>query len=58
MLKEYNIVENTLESEKYFSGKNKIHKILILGSGLSIGQVGEFDYSGSQAIKAKEEILK
>ena len=34
--------------------------VLILGSGgLSIGQAGEFDYSGSQAIKAlKEENLK
>ncbi|XP_015605089.1 CAD protein [Cephus cinctus] len=31
-------------------------KILILGSGgLSIGQAGEFDYSGSQAIKALRE---
>lgn len=31
-------------------------KILILGSGgLSIGQSGEFDYSGSQAIKAYKE---
>uniref|UniRef100_A0A6G1SGQ4 CAD protein n=2 Tax=Aceria tosichella TaxID=561515 RepID=A0A6G1SGQ4_9ACAR len=30
-----------------------IKKVLILGSGgLSIGQAGEFDYSGSQAIKA------
>ena len=35
-------------------------KILILGSGaLKIGQAGEFDYSGSQAIKAfKEERIK
>lgn len=34
----------------------KPHKILILGSGgLSIGQAGEFDYSGSQAIKALKE---
>lgn len=35
-------------------------KILILGSGgLRIGQAGEFDYSGSQAIKAlKEEGIK
>ena len=34
--------------------------VLILGSGgLSIGQAGEFDYSGSQAIKAlKEENIK
>lgn len=31
-------------------------KILIIGSGgLSIGQAGEFDYSGSQAIKALQE---
>ena len=30
-----------------------VQKVLILGSGgLSIGQAGEFDYSGSQAIKA------
>ena len=35
-------------------------KVLILGSGgLRIGQAGEFDYSGSQAIKAlKEENIK
>lgn len=33
-----------------------IKKILILGSGaLKIGQAGEFDYSGSQAIKAYKE---
>lgn len=37
-----------------------INSILILGSGaLKIGQAGEFDYSGSQAIKAlKEEGIK
>ena len=37
-----------------------IHKVLILGSGaLKIGQSGEFDYSGSQALKAlKEEGMK
>ncbi|MBU2025765.1 MAG: carbamoyl-phosphate synthase large subunit [Patescibacteria group bacterium] len=34
----------------------KFQKILILGSGgLKIGQAGEFDYSGSQAIKALKE---
>src|SRR5438874_6591208 len=40
--------------------KPKYNKILILGSGaLKIGQAGEFDYSGSQAIKAlKEEGIK
>jgi len=39
---------------------NQIKKILILGSGaLKIGEAGEFDYSGSQAIKAlKEEGIK
>ena len=31
----------------------QVSKVLVLGSGgLSIGQAGEFDYSGSQAIKA------
>jgi len=37
--------------------KNKnIHKVIILGSGaLKIGEAGEFDYSGSQAIKALKE---
>ena len=35
---------------------NKIKKVLILGSGaLKIGEAGEFDYSGSQALKALEE---
>ncbi len=34
----------------------KIKKVLLLGSGaLKIGQAGEFDYSGSQAIKAFKE---
>ncbi|KAH6904964.1 aspartate carbamoyltransferase [Coprinopsis sp. MPI-PUGE-AT-0042] len=33
-----------------------VRKVVILGSGgLSIGQAGEFDYSGSQAIKALKE---
>lgn len=45
---------------EFADGKNikRIHprKVLILGSGgLSIGQAGEFDYSGSQAIKALKE---
>jgi carbamoyl-phosphate synthase large subunit len=36
--------------------KKKIKKALILGSGaIRIGQAGEFDYSGSQAIKALKE---
>jgi len=34
----------------------KLKKVLILGSGaIRIGQAGEFDYSGSQAIKALNE---
>ncbi|MDD3521979.1 MAG: carbamoyl-phosphate synthase (glutamine-hydrolyzing) large subunit, partial [Bacteroidales bacterium] len=34
----------------------KIDKILVLGSGaLKIGEAGEFDYSGSQALKAVRE---
>jgi len=38
----------------------KIKKVLVLGSGaLKIGEAGEFDYSGSQALKAlKEEGIK
>lgn len=40
--------------------KPAVSKVILLGSGgLSIGQAGEFDYSGSQAIKAlKEEGVK
>ncbi|KPJ73458.1 carbamoyl phosphate synthase large subunit [candidate division TA06 bacterium DG_78] len=40
--------------------QHEIKKVLILGSGaIQIGQAGEFDYSGSQAIKAlKEEGIK
>ncbi|MDE5608045.1 MAG: carbamoyl-phosphate synthase (glutamine-hydrolyzing) large subunit [Muribaculaceae bacterium] len=39
------------------STKNpKISKVLLLGSGaLKIGEAGEFDYSGSQALKAMKE---
>ena len=33
-----------------------IKKVLLLGSGaLKIGEAGEFDYSGSQALKAMKE---
>lgn len=35
---------------------NSIHKVLLLGSGaLKIGEAGEFDYSGAQALKALRE---
>ena len=36
--------------------EQKLRKVLVLGSGaLKIGQAGEFDYSGSQALKALRE---
>ena len=39
---------------------SNIKKVLLLGSGaLKIGEAGEFDYSGSQALKAlREEGIK
>ncbi|CAJ0888586.1 2076_t:CDS:2 [Entrophospora sp. SA101] len=45
-------------SEEIFTSVPKVDvkKVLVVGSGgLSIGQAGEFDYSGSQAIKALRE---
>ncbi|KAM6499729.1 hypothetical protein JOM56_005237 [Amanita muscaria] len=43
------------DNEKQVPRAN-VTKVIILGSGgLSIGQAGEFDYSGSQAIKALKE---
>ncbi|MBF4212470.1 hypothetical protein EI533_32945, partial [Pseudomonas donghuensis] len=36
--------------------KKQLKKVLVLGCGaLKIGQAGEFDYSGSQALKALRE---
>ncbi len=36
--------------------EDKVKKVLLLGSGaLKIGEAGEFDYSGSQALKALKE---
>ncbi len=36
--------------------RKKINKVLVIGSGaLKIGEAGEFDYSGSQALKALKE---
>ena len=35
---------------------NKVEKVILLGSGaLKIGEAGEFDYSGSQALKALKD---
>src|SRR5579863_4196740 len=43
-------------SGKGESTVNKLQKVLVLGAGaLKIGQSGEFDYSGSQALKALQE---
>ncbi len=55
------LIENHNKIDKsfsyYYQIRNRdISKVLLLGSGgLSIGQAGEFDYSGSQAIKALKE---
>jgi carbamoyl-phosphate synthase/aspartate carbamoyltransferase/dihydroorotase len=55
MITEY-ISHRSPSPEKIAIAKIKARKVLILGSGgLSIGQAGEFDYSGSQAIKALKE---
>src|SRR4030042_3515656 len=53
-------MQNLKIKNKNQISKSKIKKVLLLGSGaLKIGQAGEFDYSGSQAIKAlKEENIK
>ena len=47
--------EKVLVDPSLYTRRN-IRKVLLVGSGgLSIGQAGEFDYSGSQAIKALKE---
>lgn len=59
-LKTGNSVPITLPTTgpSYTPGSTRVNvsKVLVLGSGgLSIGQAGEFDYSGSQALKALKE---
>lgn len=50
------MITRALSYKSIYSIETKPKKVLILGSGgLSIGQAGEFDYSGSQAIKALKE---
>ncbi|EMP24290.1 Carbamoyl-phosphate synthase [ammonia], partial [Chelonia mydas] len=53
-------VASVLPKPTAVASRLEVSKVLILGSGgLSIGQAGEFDYSGSQAVKAmKEENVK
>ena len=54
-----NLIKNYISNNNtvpYYIQPNSIKKILLLGSGgLSIGQAGEFDYSGTQAIKSFKE---
>ena len=48
------IIENMKQAE--VSQRPEFKKVLLLGSGaLKIGEAGEFDYSGSQALKALKE---
>ncbi|XP_051642703.1 carbamoyl-phosphate synthase [ammonia], mitochondrial isoform X4 [Manacus candei] len=53
-------ISSVLPRNGVTASRVEVSKVLILGSGgLSIGQAGEFDYSGSQAVKAmKEENVK
>ncbi|XP_049658643.1 carbamoyl-phosphate synthase [ammonia], mitochondrial [Accipiter gentilis] len=53
-------ISSVLPKAGVSASRMEVSKVLILGSGgLSIGQAGEFDYSGSQAVKAmKEENVK
>ena len=45
------IIENMKQAE--VGQRPEFKKVLLLGSGaLKIGEAGEFDYSGSQALKA------
>ena len=45
-----------ISQQMAYSKKENIKKVLLLGSGaLKIGEAGEFDYSGSQALKALKE---
>ncbi len=50
------IIRTILLLPGFYPMKHSIKKVLLLGSGgLRISQAGEFDYSGSQAIKALKE---
>src|SRR5438552_1133088 len=49
-------VDDFLDMVRIRSKVTTFHKVLVLGAGaLKIGQAGEFDYSGSQALKALRE---
>lgn len=51
-----NFPGGSIDENERLHPRVSVKKVLVLGSGgLSIGQAGEFDYSGSQAIKALKE---
>ncbi|KAL2316251.1 Protein ura1 [Schizosaccharomyces pombe] len=55
-LQPFKLPGGTIEENRSRHPRVDAKRVLILGSGgLSIGQAGEFDYSGSQAIKALRE---
>ena len=48
-------IDISTQNKRLFS-RSDVKKVLLLGSGaLKIGEAGEFDYSGSQALKALKE---
>jgi carbamoyl-phosphate synthase / aspartate carbamoyltransferase len=56
LLKPVHFPGGTIEENEKAHPRVSVKKVLVLGSGgLSIGQAGEFDYSGSQAIKALKQ---
>ena len=56
LLRPVNFPGGTAEENEKLYPRVMVKKVLLLGSGgLSIGQAGEFDYSGSQAIKALKQ---
>ena len=56
LAKPVNFPGGTVEENDKLHPRVSVKKVLVLGSGgLSIGQAGEFDYSGSQAIKALKQ---
>lgn len=49
-------IENEIKNDNTAENMSNIKKVLVLGSGaLKIGEAGEFDYSGTQALKALKE---
>ena len=56
LLRLFSTISKVGMGKRHYAHTVTVKKVLIVGSGgLSIGQAGEFDYSGSQAIKALKE---